>query len=450
MTSPIHALPTELIRMIVKNVPKQDLKRLRLASRKFHREASEILFRRVYASPHKKDLSVLSDIANHPVLRCCPCEIVYVGVFFDPLVSQKHWFGREHPEQRLSYRRGMEEQKEMIRSGLDVDIITSALTQLPSIRKVTFSNHWCPESSNPPSTRDYPSHWARPTGNLSADIDNLGKPYCDYGLMVMCRAISNSGRKVEEFSMHYHCSGDNILYDHTKPCHSGFDLRSIPVDTDGIVFACRAFRSMRKIELSLTYRPNDDLFRLWKDWCAVLAKILSVATELRELTLNFNHRQDLELEIDDKSNKLPLTAAITARPLPMLHTLKLRRKYMQPEELIALLKPLAGTLETLELASIYLMNGSWRATAMALHKLEWKRLERVNFIDLGEYRGLINLDDSIFEEDYVNCLGVDVCMLRGDPDLISETPLEVVPFGDVWCPLDPTDDYCESFAREED
>ncbi|KAI1091608.1 hypothetical protein F5B19DRAFT_261185 [Rostrohypoxylon terebratum] len=252
MTSSIQAFPTELIQMIVENVPKQDLRQLRLASPKFYGEASKILFRRVYASPHKKDLEVLSAIASHPVLRRYPREIVYVGAFFDSRLTRKHSFKRQSAEKRQFYLERLQEQDEMSESGLDVDIITSALIKLSSIHKVIFSNHWCLESSKPPLTRDDPGSFLRPGGDTFANTDCPNEPLYDHGFQVMCRAISISGRKVKQFLMHYHC-GKNDLYHHiTEPWNSGFHFESLPHDAGAIKRACNAFRSMQKIELSLT------------------------------------------------------------------------------------------------------------------------------------------------------------------------------------------------------
>lgn len=443
MTSSIYAFPTELIRMIVEHVPEQDLRQLRLASRKFYQETSEILFRRVYASPHKKDLRVLSAIANHTVLRLCPREIVYVGAFFDSRLPKRSIWDRLAVEKRQFYVDRLKEQEEMIKNGLDVDMITSALTKLPSIDKVIFSNHWCSESSNPPLMRDDPGCYLRPSGDIFADIDCENAPLYDHGLQVMCRAISISGLKLKELSMHYHCGSDFGYHDDDEPWNSGFHFESLPHDTGAIERACNTFRSMRKIELSLTWTYYLDLPDIWQDRCAGLAKILSAATELGELTLSFNQKPGVEVLYDGESSKLPLTPAIlTTQPLPKLHTLRLRFKYMLPEELIALLKPLAGTLKTLDLHGIYL-NGSWRATAMELHKIEWKQLEQASFVDLRECHGYLNGYNETPEIEFAHYRGVEACMRQGNPDLVYEITERA---DQEWPPPNPTDDYCDSWA----
>ncbi|KAI1209286.1 uncharacterized protein F4807DRAFT_467853 [Annulohypoxylon truncatum] len=442
MAPRIEAFPLELLRMIFEVVPKQDLKSLRLMSREFNREASTILFRRVYASSHRKDLDVLSAIANHPTLSRCAREIVYVGVFFSREFTEQDYFEKEEFLKRRQYLDGLEEQDEMINSGLDVDIIASALIKLPSIRKLIFSNHWCLESSNPPLMRDFPDRLMRPDGDIFCNMGHPTEPIHGHGFKVMCRALSISGREVKELAMHYHSAKDNGGHEPDDPWNSGFYFDSLPQGAGEIERACNAFRGMRKIALSLTYTYDVLLPQLWKDRCAGLAKALSAAKKLRELTLNFNHDGGEDVYHADEFNELPLTAALTAHPLPSLRTLKLRRKYMQQEELIALLKPLCATLETLELASIYLTNGSWRETAMELHKLKWQKLKRLNFSDLRECRGWVYPEDhDVYEEEFINCLGVEDCIYRGNPSLISEVSHDSIKEPD----LDPTDDYCKGY-----
>ncbi|KAI1455806.1 hypothetical protein F4805DRAFT_434939 [Annulohypoxylon moriforme] len=447
MAAPMKKIPLEVLRMILNRVSKRDLQTLRLVSPLLNHEASTILFRRVFASAHEKDLDVLSAIANHPTLCRHPREIVYAGVFFS----------KEHPDEKdlkdPQYQNGLKKQNRMIESGLDVDIITSALVKLPSIRKVTFTNHWCRKFSNPPLTKDYPTCHMRPAGNLaSADKSEI---LFDHGFKVMCRALSISGHKVEELLVHYFSGKDDGQHDYTEPWNSGLYFRSLPHGDGEIERACNVFRNMKKIELSLTYTDDSHLDEFWEDRCAGLAKALGAATELRELTLNFNHESLEDIWPNFTDNKLPLTAAITAHPLPRLHTLRIRRKYMQQEELIALLKPLCGTLQTLELTSIYLINGSWRETAMELHKLEWRGLERTEFYNLREgygdnspekgedyedgYVGWDGPHDYDSRKDCVNCLGVEDCMRDGDPNLISKVDTDSVKEPQSR----PTDDWCE-------
>ncbi|KAI0882329.1 uncharacterized protein GGS22DRAFT_196030 [Annulohypoxylon maeteangense] len=433
MTKTMKSIPLEVLRMILKILSAPDLKQLRLVSSRLNQEASAVLFQRVYASSHREDLDVLSAIANHPTLSRHPRELVYVGVFY----------ARDKRVECLSYLEGLERQDEMMTSGLDVDIITSALIKLPHIRKLTFTNHWCWKSNPPMAKNFFPDYEERPGGNTLTIPQN--ETLFDHGFKVMCRALSISGREVEELTMHYFSEKGSGHGDRDEPWNSGFYFSSLPHGAVEIERACNAFRSMRKIELSLSYTWDPDLPDFWEDACAGLAKALGAATELCELTLNFN-QDELEDELSPRSeaNELPLTAALTAQPLPKLRTLRLRYKYMQWEELVAVLKPLCGTVETLELASIYLINGSWRETAMELHKLEWKKLESTNFVDLRDGYDISgpppeDIQDDLSRLYYDRWDGVEDCMRRGDPNLISVN-------SNSWIPAGPADDYCESYV----
>ena len=75
-------VPLELCIEIFGGILKSDLKSIRLVSKKLNALASPLLFTRVYASLHLKDLEVLSAISRHLILSLFVLEIVYSGVFF--------------------------------------------------------------------------------------------------------------------------------------------------------------------------------------------------------------------------------------------------------------------------------------------------------------------------------------------------------------------------------
>ncbi|KAI4867647.1 hypothetical protein F4820DRAFT_445881 [Hypoxylon rubiginosum] len=278
-------IPQEIMFQILERVCVFGLKKVRLASRIFYPVATDLLFRRTYASIHRQDLDVLSAMASHPTIRLAVRKVIYVGVYFHYLeISVDRTYPRDEWEidvGRQFYRACLREQEEMRKSGKDLAIISAALATMPNVRKVKFTNHWG-YHSYPPFARSYNEFAAVPRG-VPIRIGKGKYEYepFDYGFKIMCEAISISSTQIEKFSTHY--------------CRNYPSRPGKVVAKDGIVpasFVCssrelehcrNAFRHARKITLTIDQSgPQDDSI-LQSDQAA---RVLTAAIDLQELAFN--------------------------------------------------------------------------------------------------------------------------------------------------------------------
>lgn len=86
-------LPPELKLAIVGCVEKHMLKKLRLISREWSMFATPLLFDKVYISPREIDLTVFTNITQHPVLGPFVREVIYDTSRFDE-ISRQDYFDR--------------------------------------------------------------------------------------------------------------------------------------------------------------------------------------------------------------------------------------------------------------------------------------------------------------------------------------------------------------------
>lgn len=87
-------LPTELVLQVLQNLPKRDLKNVRLASKDLSVCAAGFLFLKLYISKQKEDLDAFEGATNHPVIRKCVRTFQYDAVVFSTELSEAQHYNR--------------------------------------------------------------------------------------------------------------------------------------------------------------------------------------------------------------------------------------------------------------------------------------------------------------------------------------------------------------------
>lgn len=411
-------VPSELCIEIFGGISRSDLKSIRLVSKKLNALSSPLLFTRVYASLHLKDLEVLSAISRHPILSLFVKEIVYSGVFFhlskikasrnvseeEPLSQYNLERGREY------YRQRVEESEMILRDREDVAIISTALSRMPNIRMVTLTNHWRPTRDllgkcswserflglvdlpegarfGGPLSRVYPSYAKVPCGlPLRIGDPKTGGMSIDHGFRVMSRALSIANARVRMLSIDYFNDSSRSLRSRLT---SGISPGSFHMSPRDFVHSCNAFRYLHKVAFSLWMENTDNEWDILMQ--GNIAKLLAAAEELEALTFDFNHTVD----------NIPLEKFLGSLTWPRLRSIRLFRKEMHQEELAGLLERHCKTLKVLCLDSVNLKSGTWLDTAEEIRGC--LSLGFISLCELGERVDPWNVKTAITEhlEDYI-------------------------------------------------
>lgn len=75
-------IPTEIIQDILLELPKADIKSVRLTCQRLSNLASGYLFQRIYFAPRQKVMKDFAKIANHPIFCNSITEVVYDARLF--------------------------------------------------------------------------------------------------------------------------------------------------------------------------------------------------------------------------------------------------------------------------------------------------------------------------------------------------------------------------------
>ncbi|KAH8744256.1 hypothetical protein F5883DRAFT_590406 [Diaporthe sp. PMI_573] len=414
----MERMPPEIILEILRNVSKRDVKSTRLVWGKVNPIASPILFTRVYASLHLKDLEVLSAISEHPTLKDLVQEVVYSGVFFHKSeIRDERWSLQPDFERGRQYYLARVEEEEMtLQDRRDEAVISAALARMPNIRSVIFTNHWRParglvgdfhaqfsSSVHPPEgarfggplSRAYPLFAKQPCGlPLRIGDCKSGGISIDHGFKVMCRALSIANLTAQALSVDY-CND----FAGSRGITSGISAGSLLFTPRDWEHSCNAFRQLRKVAFGLCMGNTDD------EWDIVmqgnLAKLLAEAKELEELTFDFTR----------SAHSVPLAKCLGTHSWPCLRTIRLFRKEMDQAELVALVQRHGKTLKVLHLEEINLTSGTWLDAAEEMRR--WLALESVSFSWLGERIDEWNVKKAITDE-------LENYMLHGTSDPIYE------------------------------
>ncbi|KAI1405358.1 hypothetical protein F4819DRAFT_482611 [Hypoxylon fuscum] len=416
-------IPAEVAFIIIDNVSKRDLKSLRFLSKYFNTMVSLSLFKQVFVSVHLMDLDVLVAIAKHPSLRFVVHEFIYSGVYFRKCLVTEHagsfTFANRYYHTRWT------EQEETRRSGEDLAIISSALTAMPNVRKITFTNHWLPvhesdrngyekafgaidkeityTKSGGPLGRAYPPFVKKPKGFLLRVYDAGNHPiWIDHGFQVMCRALSISGRKIEDISMNYYTG-----YIGGPNPNTGFAAASFLSSPRAFQHAFATFKNLRK--LSFCYQPALGDLNILQNGC--IAKVLAAAINLEELNIDFNYCYP----------GARLSHFIGTSTWPCLHTLRLFQQDIQAAELVGRLSRHCNTLKALELSCIQLAGGTWLEVGLQLRNMGWRCLKSVTCEDVVEEDRTkriwwLELENCILGHDFNQIYAVDDSSAHSDAE----------------------------------
>jgi F-box-like len=398
----LRQLPSEILFNIFQFTDNAALKSLRLCSRRFRGIASPVLFRTVNASPHEIDLEVLVLIAEDPTLCHFVRTIVYYEVYFH---LSEFVLIPEDPEPMYNVSQ-IPEDHPLRTSALNdptlqldkhVEYIAHALSRMPRVREVIFKNHWLPLQDDdgsglgeisgvrgPRSSRNYPIGAHKPYGltvERSASYLPSHEPSkYDYGLGVMCRALSKSERSIEKFSVDYIYKSSGAIAFRYLP--GGFYSDTfLSMSPDDLAHACNAFRHLRKISLSCAYQTEDANKCNLKD---SMARMLAAAKDLEELTIDFN----------EGHFHYPLTAVLGSHAWPRLRLLDIHNKAVHEEEFVDLVYRHRQTLKCLRFSWIYFVHGSWWTWADHLRSwgpsssIEQMEFGCLNYLDRKEFYGV--------------------------------------------------------------
>ncbi|XXH02894.1 Anaphase-promoting complex subunit 8 [Hypoxylon texense] len=373
-------LPTELMSSILEELDPSDLKRVRLASKVFYDVSTDLLFKRAYASIHRPDLDVLSAMANHPAIRLAVREIVYAGAYFHypeietnecRMYHYRHFVGEQlfNVQQRVGrriYRAHLREQEETRKSGEDLAIISTALAMMPNVRKVTLTNYF----DGSPFRKRYYRVAVEPCGiPLRVGEGVHADEQFDHGFKVMCKAMSISGRQVEEFLTDYR---------RNEPIYHGMVPASFVCSSRELEHYRNAFRHLRKIHLRIDQSGPKGSYSVIRT--GQLATFLAEATGLEELSICTDR--------DVKGVPLPrLGLGLSTHKWEHLRCLTLQDMRIPFEEFSAfaqLQREQMPSLEKLNLTSIRLLKGEWTAAAHKLNEFKGPALTSVSCLYLSE------------------------------------------------------------------
>ncbi|XXH05555.1 hypothetical protein Hte_011987 [Hypoxylon texense] len=393
----MEKIPLELGYHVAENLPKVDLKSLRLVSKNFNSVSTKLLFNRAYASPHLEDLDVLSAISNQPTISLAVEEIVYSGVFFhsDPIGEDP---GHTSERGRSYYHAHLKQDDLTMRDEEDVAIISRALARMPNVRTVTLTNHWRPlrgllgdrdsrvrhnwffalpqhrdredNRFGGPFSRTYPLFAKEPSGDpLQLEGVNF-----DHGFNVMCRAISLAKLPVQAFVVDFLPE----LFAFGGPTR-GLSPGTFCLSAQSLEYCCNAFRHLRRISISVQepgLGEHELEYHILMEGC--IAMILVAATELEELTVDFTMSQRLR----GLTENVPLEMFLGTHTWRSLRSIRLFRKEISRDELVGLLRRHRQTLKALCLEAVTLCDGTWVEVVEETRR--WLVLESVRFLHLGE------------------------------------------------------------------
>ncbi|KAI6081169.1 hypothetical protein F4821DRAFT_265184 [Hypoxylon rubiginosum] len=390
----MERLPAELMYEVLGQLSTRDMKSTRLASEIFHPVANQLLFRRVYASIHLKDLEVLSAISAHPTIRLAIREVVHIGVYFhypivtpeyiDP-IDQSLYYGEFQQKDETYdcldyYNARLQEQEKTRKSGYDLATISAALAEMPNVRSVVLVNQW---RNTAPFFRSYPGSTARPFG-VPLRIEegpHAGKPF-DYGFEIMCKAVSISGRQIENFDIQY--GGHNLNRHDAIVENWGVLPTSFLCTPCDLQHYCNAFRHLRKIRLVI-HNAGKQRHILES---GNLPEILAAATEMKYMRIVMKNERDgheytPEDEVVHNWVDMPLSKVLGTHTWPHLQGVSLIGMRTTSEELVEFVRRHSSTLNFIDL-KIMSLEGSWAGAALRLRHLRCPALNLVTCANLLE------------------------------------------------------------------
>jgi F-box-like len=387
----MDSLPTELILLVFRCLDKIDMKSLRLVSRRFGDIALSTLFTSVKVSPSVKHFEVLRSVADHPIISRCIRQIIYIESDFCRhvrLITEDGMLHLSYPESQMQHETAAYKSL-ILQSDVHVNTIANALSKMPNVREAICRNvlsldvdsdgsdiYFIPEFNraticDPRISRLYPK--AGENQSRAAHVNNLYrdevKNFCypnrfNYGLSILCRAISISNTHLQTLSLG--CHDRNKLFD--KSLYDIYPATFVLMSPRELEHTCIAFQYLRKIYLSFKFRPGGERDRSSITGNGIgenVARMLAAAKNLRDLRLDFN-------EVRLEHGCFTLKEYLGSCTWPQLQSIHLYEKNVKEEELTDLIYRHRSTLKYLSLKSVNLVDADWWTLARQIQP--WVKL----------------------------------------------------------------------------
>ncbi|KAL8792516.1 MAG: hypothetical protein Q9195_004886 [Heterodermia aff. obscurata] len=362
--SPIVRLPTEIHSLVLKELDRESLLRVRLTCKTLTYHATPLIFKRLHVWLEEDSLQKLVNIANEPHLQKHVRFIDFgMDLFYDISGPQfKRCMLPQHSSPRalkLSksdaaivksawniYRRYYIKQHNLTTTGRDLAMFARAIaafSALESIRLVDFQ--WYVEGTNK-GPKLLKKETLLRQDMLNADSIAASMPVGWQQLSILIRALAASrGDKLQNLQLHLH--SPNIS-------REGFYSTLSAEDAN---FAKSAFSGLKRLSLNLA--PVSYTIQTgWKKTSteSSVATILKAATEVEELQLAFpivrkNHpRVELSSEWKD---------LIQPTCFGKLKTLSIKRAILNEAEFVSFLTQSCQELKRLDLWGVRVVEDSW-------------------------------------------------------------------------------------------
>ncbi len=400
-------LPNEVIGLIIKHLPRDDLSHARHISKAFAAVAAPRLFETIPIWIGRDSLQALTELSRHPQLRQYVTEVVFSPLRFIDQKDETTYLSRTKASIRLNtdssnladlkmmkhktaYRSFIESQRELTADGFDLSILAHAFKQLPSLKRLVLDHT---------NTKIGAKLLHRELGFFNSSI--LLTCDCLYTLPVLVRALCIGNVQLECFTIgsstaFSKCKSYEVSlvtrdsnYSMLKPQYpktivsaalaKAFDLTYVDDICESNEYLL--FRDLRRLEIQdLDRIPSEEAVMQIR---IALNGILSLPDKLESIkigNLGLNNGPDLCLYEPLHLNGGGL------RHLDLSYSKAKRRRLME------FLGDRSLCLESIKFFEVILANASWATVLAELRMLEFPNLK--TFI-LHNCRDPDQIDDEI-------------------------------------------------------
>jgi hypothetical protein len=357
----LQHMSTEILFHISSYLAKSDIKLVRLVNKQFNVISSSLLFDRVYFSPQHKNLEVFRAISQHPIHSKTVKELVYDATWFNPEMnwSKYEYVWRESfnpylvrqtqpaeiEQGYIQYRKHVEEQYSLIEE--ELFHLCEGLALMPKVDRVSIRDWWTGqfgdfEEKTCPMSRCCGSLWLEPDSWMQTGyrFEYTTQNPRRQGFLTLMRALSLTRKTVTSFVV--------SPYDTAYGMSCGiFNLRMTE-----FAHALNVFSALHKIELYIDSKGFEISAR------DSLVKLLSAATNLKDLTLSLISHENIEEE-----DYVDLEEFFETVTWPRLRSFSLHGISIPKGTLLAFLRrhnsPDSRGLKYLSLEFLTLQSGLW-------------------------------------------------------------------------------------------
>jgi len=366
-------VPAEVLIDIFHHVALNNIKSIRQVCKAFNFAASQFLITRVFLSPLKADQVVLTAIAQHPIFSKRVQELVYDFRRFEARLTNKDVYAsnlkicstlsrrRQLTETIINdgwvrYCADYKEQEMNKQTKNDSRCLEAALPSMPNLKRLVVANRWtksehCLDHFSTQFRQSYarnareilmlePSEW------YSGDYLQAGSGIPFYNGFLACTHAFRTGQ-LRTITLGQDCMVSRLS-------HQIFDLsQEVLQDT------CDCFANLTNIEFQINTDSLDTLERHLTKltlYSGHMAKLLSAATHLEVLNLDFESHTTLGRSDDIWSNTL------RSGVWTSLHTFRLSYVTVRQQDLCHFLRRHRCSLRTLHLENMKIEPpGTWES-----------------------------------------------------------------------------------------